>query len=471
MVGWIEKSTLVIATSLVLVVAAPAQPVIPTNQYPLLDSWSFYNTNTWTSDFGYAPVSFSGLGVETFSSENALVVDSTNASWLQYNVDESDGTVELTVDQGSVLFWFASDWQSTNQGGLGPGGAGRLIEVGGYTTNATYGWWSLYFDAAGDNIYFSAQTNNGTETNYLSAPISWTNNYSHQIVLTYSSTNSALFVDGRLVTNGPGVTIYPGSDVLSNGFWMGSDSNGVLQARGVFGEVATYSNQLDASAVSGDYVMEYPFYPEAPTTYSAIPPAPSEPEIIPVFDAVTGLGYLVPIATNTTGCVNSNNVWMTNASTTVTTNGVNLTFTILGGSNGLYYDVFATTALVDPLTNGIWTWMGQAQQCVTYTIPALTNTAVFLLLGTPLDSHGNGLTDAYELLILHKNPANTSSGDGMLDGWKVLWGMNPNINNSANSSERLYYNYDGTGRLENVGGIAAEIFNFDAESNIILDQQ
>jgi hypothetical protein len=80
------------------------------------------------------------------------------------------------------------------------------------------------------------------------------------------------------------------------------------------------------------------------------------------------------------------------------------------------------------------------------------------------------LTDAYELLVLHNNPANTNSGDGMLAGWKVLWGMNPLINNTSVPSQRANYVYDGTGRLESLSGTNAEIFNFDAEGNIQQDQ-
>jgi hypothetical protein len=452
--------------------SAIGQPIpgIPTNTPPL-DSWSFNDTNAWTSDSGYAPVSFTNLDVSYLDYGISLVVDSTNVSWLRYNVVESDGTTNLTVNQGSVLFWFAPDWASTNQGGTGPGDAGRLIEVGSYTTNASYGWWSIYVDSEGENIYFSAETNNGTEATNLSAPISWTNNGFHQIVVTYSSTNSTLFMDGAFITNGSGVTNYPGPAVLTNGLWIGSDSNGVIQARGIFSDISTYTNQLDSNTVSADYADSWIFYPPMPTDAGSIGQAPSSPETVPTFDAVTGSGYLLAISTNTGGsCTNSTNVWMTNTTATMTTNGVNLTFTIAGGSNGLAYDVFATPALTQPLTNGIWTWMGQGYQCVTYTItPALTNSAVFLLLGTPQDSYGNGLTDAYELLVLHNNPSNNNSGDGMLDGWKVLWLMNPLTNNSAVPSERANYVYDGTGRLESLFGTNVEAFTFDAEGSILSD--
>ena len=65
------------------------------------------------------------------------------------------------------------------------------------------------------------------------------------MALTYSATNTALYLDGALATNGPALTIYPGPDVLTNGFYIGSDSNGVYQAQGLFNSVVTYNDPLD----------------------------------------------------------------------------------------------------------------------------------------------------------------------------------------------------------------------------------
>ncbi len=446
------------------------QPAPSTNSYsnPWLDYWSFSDTKNWTTELGYAPVSYTNLGVSYLGDGASLVVDSTNAAWLQYNVVEEDGITNLTVDLGSVMLWFAPDWSSQNQGGTGPGVWGPLVETGAFTTNANYGWWSLYLNRPAQTCFSRPRTGSGTRTNYLSAPISWNSNQFHFLALTYSSTNSALYVDGVFVTNGPGVAIYPGPAVLSNGFWLGSDSTGSNQCHGILDDVSTYNYPLDAGTINGAFVLYEVFYLP---NMANIAQAPSTPETFPVFDAVAGPGNLQAISTNTSGCLTSSNVWITNTTATVTTNGaVNLTFTIAGGSNGVAYDVFATPALTQPLTNGIWTWMGQGYQCVNYSIEGLTNGAVFLLLGTPQDTDQDGLTDAYELLVSHTNPTNSdTSGDGMLDGWKVLWGMNPLTNNSALPSQRANYIYDGTGRLETDSGIIAEIFHFDAEGSITND--
>jgi hypothetical protein len=94
----------------------------------------------------------------------------------------------------------------------------------------------------------------------------------------------------------------------------------------------------------------------------------------------------------------------------------------------------------------------------------------FLILGSPVDQDADGLTDAYERLVSKTDPTNpNSSGDGMLDGWKVLWGMSPLINNSAQPSERNNYLYNGTSRLQSVSGTENEAFGFDNEGNIQID--
>ncbi|HEX3855744.1 MAG TPA: LamG domain-containing protein [Verrucomicrobiae bacterium] len=238
--------------SLLADVRYAAGQTLPVTQYPL-DSWSFYDTNAWTTDIGYAPVSFTNLNFSFAGDYGSLVVDSTNAAWLQYNVIENDGTTNLTVNQGSVTLWFAPSWGSTNAGGIGSGVWGELVDAGQWTSNATYGWWSLYTDPAGTNLYFSAQNNGGTQANYLSAPIAWTAGQWHFIALTYSSTNTALYLDGQLATNGTGMTIWPSSGVLANGFYIGSDTNGLTQAHGKFDDLYTYNFVLSSNTISSTF--------------------------------------------------------------------------------------------------------------------------------------------------------------------------------------------------------------------------
>ncbi len=54
-------------------------------------------------------------------------------------------------------------------------------------------------------------------------------------------------MDGQLATNGIGVTYWPGHDVLTNGFWIGSDFSGTQQARGQFVDVESWADQFSSN--------------------------------------------------------------------------------------------------------------------------------------------------------------------------------------------------------------------------------
>jgi hypothetical protein len=402
--------------------------------YTPLDSWSFQDSVNWTSDKGYAPVSFTNLSLSSLGTGTSLVVDSNVPAWLQYNVYETNGATNLTVDAGTVIFWFApSSWAGTNAGGNGPGEFGRLLEVGGYTPDSSLGWWSIFVDDAGANIYFATQTNDlsGNVWTNLCAPIAWTTNYFHQIALTYSATNTALYLDGALATNGPPLTVYPGPDVLANGFFIGSDSNGVYQAHGIFNNLLTYSVPLDAGTIQQMFQPQITMLLLNPNNrvMNTLTNATSLPSWTNnSVAAIAGIGNLQLIASGVSGCVEGANpyqVWFTNAMALATNGGTSLTFTIQGGQPGYNYDVFATAVLGNPLTNTVWVWLGQGQACSTYTVNILSQD-VFLLLGTPQSSCGCGLTDAYLSLVAKVSPDGPDTDSyGVPYAWYAANGLVP----------------------------------------------
>ena len=454
------------------VCAAPPSPGDPPPAHDWLNYWSFNNTNTWTTVLTNAPVSFTNLGGSLLGNGNAVVLDNTNGAWLQYNVFETNGATNLTVNEGTVMFWFAPSWTGTNEGGTGPGQWGRLIDVGTYTTNASNGWWSIYLDPNGANIYIASQTNGAGQT-HLSTPIAWTTNRWHLISLTYSPTNSAIYLDGILATNGLPATYLPNAAVLAEGFFVGSDNSGGAHARGMFDDLSTYNFQLDAASISNAFNDQFFYYYLNPANFANWSSASSTPSYDPTFVAITGAGYLQWVGSNSASCVTSSNVWITNMVATLvgaspTNQSVNFIFEIAGGSNNLPYDVFATGDLMgSSISNSQCLWMGQGYHCNIYTITNLP-TRAFVILGTPLDSDGDGLTDAYEKLVSKTNPSNPDTdGDGIMDGWEVIQGMNPLVDESAQSGARLNYGYDPSGWLRTVSGKRGESIGLDSEANIL----
>jgi len=442
----------------------------PTNT-PLA-SWSFHDPTNWTSDQGRSPISFTNLNYSWLGDGTSLVVNTNLPAWLNFNIVEpSTGATNLVLNaSGSITFWYAADWSTTNGG---PGQWSELIDVGEWTTNSSYGYFGLSIDSAGSNLWFLAQDGAGS-TYGLSTLISWTTNYFHYVALTYSSTNVSIYLDGQLAANDPGgLSTWPRTNALAGGAYFGSDTNGLMQAAGLFNTVETYSYPLSSNDVQKIFNWNYGYYMMSPwnTAMFSIISAPSTPSTTPTFNAVTGSGFLTAVTTNTS-CITSSNVWITNISAFAVGTNMAVQFTITGGSNGIPYDVFANSVLdFSSNTNLSWAWMGQGYQCVTYILTNLPTTACFIILGTPQDADSDGLTDAYERLVSKTDPNNpNSSGDRMLDGWKVLWGMNPSINNSAQPGERANFLYDGISRLKSDTGIVNEAFGFDAQGNIQLDQ-
>jgi hypothetical protein len=193
----------------------------------LLESWQFSDTS-WLSHDGYSPLGFTGLVLSNNGDGGAsMLLDSSSTAFIQYAVVESSGHTNLIANgaDGSFSFWFRPSWSSADQpNGTGPGGWGRLLEIGEFTTNAGAGCFSLYFSPDGENVLFSTEDTTGVTTNVLSAPVSFRAGTWHFLALSYSSTNTcALYCDGVLLTNGPALTLLPDSTALGNGFSFGSD--------------------------------------------------------------------------------------------------------------------------------------------------------------------------------------------------------------------------------------------------------
>jgi hypothetical protein len=179
-----------------------------------------------------------------------------------YNIAEANGHTNLSLQNGSVVLWFKPDWSSVDQGGTGPGiiscgpdcnleDWGALVEVDS-TVDSTGGFWELYFDPFGTNLWFSS----GDGTNWsgdLIGNISWVSNQWHQIAVTYSPSNSTLYVDGTAIAQTNGVPYIPVFDNFpaQNYFTVGNDVGEPVN--GTIDELETLNYPLDQVAIFRAY--------------------------------------------------------------------------------------------------------------------------------------------------------------------------------------------------------------------------
>ena len=218
-----------------------------------LGYWRFNNPPAWLDESNLAPGTAYGLYPVPDWSGDAVRITAAQNSVLSYPGIRANGSAVAIcpAGTGSLRFWFKPDWCSGL--GQGPGGVARLFEVGEPSTNAAYGWFSLGLDPWGSTLTFSTEAN-GLHTDNASCPLNFTTNTWYQIVLTYSPSNSALYVNGvGMATNGFGVTNLPSQAILQQGFHFGGSWDGVDQANGDFDELETFNYPLEAADVASNY--------------------------------------------------------------------------------------------------------------------------------------------------------------------------------------------------------------------------
>jgi hypothetical protein len=137
----------------------------------------------------------------------------------------------------------------------------------------------------------------------------------------------------------------------------------------------------------------------------------------------------------------TNDIWLEVAAWTNATAWFTVHPPATNAATGVY-DLFMTTNLsadVPGLNLTNWVWLLR-------TDPGQTNLVVldlpldqaFFLLGTMSDSDGDGLTDAFELLLSHSDPANKfTRGDGIDDLTAYLQGRNPRVPGSLPDTNGL----------------------------------
>ncbi len=392
-----------------------------------LNGWTF-NGPPWLSAYEEQPRALSNLVSVPDWQGSALQIDSPDPAFVQYDVIASDGYENLRLDQGTISVWAKLNWGS----GSGPTNWARLIDVGAWTSNADFGWFSLGFGPYGTNVYFSAQTNNGTQANYILAPITLASNYWYQFVLSYDSTQSSLYVNGQLLATGSGVTIWPGADALTNGFCVGSDPTGIAQIRGTLSDLWTYDFPLDALFITNSYTPRFPWVPDSDSGGALISGSFSGGSFT-ASATESGVGIMALDYTTSSG---TNNLWLEilPLGTNDYNSDTNSATLILHGTtndNATLYELLSEPALNGSSWTVAQTFLGSpGQDWTPLTISMTNSTTLFLCaVAANYDSDKDGLPDWWELQYgLDPNSADTGNtgipdglkSDGIGDGYTFL---------------------------------------------------
>lgn len=214
-----------------------------------LGYWRF-NTANWVGEEGQWPWYTNYVSLAASWSSNALATERTLGSGLWYHEYRTNGAPNINCLNGTVRLWFKPAWAGTNAGGNGPGVHSRLIEVGAYVW-PPLGHWAFGFNPEGTRLWFVGMATNTSRYAWIDVPIHFQSNVWHQIAVTYTPTNSALYVDGQVAGTGGGIDLLSAAR-RSPGFEVGVDAYGAW-SYGQFEELETFNYPLSSTTLANAY--------------------------------------------------------------------------------------------------------------------------------------------------------------------------------------------------------------------------
>ncbi len=428
-----------------------ARPRSPLPPYPEMDlrSWRFDQTNAVDAEHLGAISANSVALVESWSGYAWDVTAPTSP--LVLPVVREKGRLNLAPGLGSVRLWFAPAWSSETLSGGGPGTWATLLELN--QSNRTAFTLALAIDPTGDSLQVLVGTGKSW-TPWLQAEIAWAAGQWHQVALLYSAEGVALMVDADVVASTDQPLPWPEQKVWNRSvFSLGTALDGRQPARGWLDEIFTFAyaphpdyvamRYYQAAAVaamgpmseeewalrrtpsalrvsSGENTLYSSSLPGPPPCEGCPTNVPVAPPPVPGFSITNGLRFApAPYLTN---------------------NGSGYVTWLLGTNSGERYEIYQTTNLVG---TSVWasTWSLLATGGVSFTFAHPTNDGAkaFYLAATYVDADGDGLSDAYESLVLRTTNLWDFDSDGMPDFWEMAHGLSYTNRNDATND------FDGDG--------------------------
>ena len=426
---------LTLATSALQLVAKPRPPLPPLPEMGLSFRADF-DEPFWSRT--EKPESFNAAYTDLVESWSGYALRRAGKPVTPFFVPALDqlGHTNVNCSEGAVRCWFNPFWSSaTIPNGTGPGTSGQLIELSIIDGKNAVPVWSINVSPDGTTLLLTAVTETGAK-DLLQAPIDWLAGQWHLVSLNYGPKSTTLSIDGKLAAEGDGTLPVPAKIAALS---VGSDLAGSDVAGGEFDEVCAFGRPLLTPFED--------FYYGALSQRTTLGPITPEEEAAQrelaikrkaERDAEGGGQQYRMLAQSLTNCPTNAVIWLTNITRVLTTNlDVTVTFDLVGGDSTLLYDLFATTNIfttnclsctnfTNHLYESAWVWLERGPSCAKYQYTNQTQWFAFYIAGTPLDSDGDGLTDAYERLV-SKTAVNASDTDqdGVSDLDEVVQGRNP----------------------------------------------
>lgn len=416
-------------------------------------------------------------------------------SWSGYSLNRQGTTVtpwavpmvvsnsfRVEPERGAIRLWYRPDQSS----GIGSGATATLLQLATVSGGTSEVWWSLVVSPDGDEVHLVCQTESGPQS-CLQAEVNWKAGSWHLITVGFTPTNSALFIDDQLAASGDGLATIPSEAAPYTSLTIGSAANGTTPAQGQFEELSVFSGRKRMQQVMGNIFglsrdWEIGIYWASLSKTAALGPISDEEiaarasraaerqaarEALGIEEELGGGMQMMMMGGPITSCITNSPLFITN---TIASFDPSTLWTVqfeIQGTNSPA-DIFTTTNLSgNNITNSQWIWLERGPSCNTYQYTNQPTAESYYILGTMQDSDGDGLTDAYEKLVSKTRPDLwDTDGDGLSDGWEVSHSMNPLSDESAQTSGRQNYQYDGAGWLRVVSGIWGEGITLDAEGNV-----
>lgn len=444
---------LVLLTLTAFIVTTLARPRPPLPPYPEMElrGWRFDN-----------PAALDAVSLHAFTATNLQVAE----SWSGYALDMSGPDPRALIipamaatnrfnfarSNGTLRLWFAPAWTSTSLGGDGPGQWATLFELSQTNEVKTPFSLALALDPDGTNLIFFIRTN-AEYVAWLRAPVRWWEGEWHQLALVYDRNGVNLVIDDVWAASSKEVPPWPGSSVWSQSvFSLGGNLAGGELAQGQLDEIHTFAYALPLDYLVWMYEAFSPIAALGPIlekngkglqgggteaasapspceTCSTNDPGPSFAPPVPGFSFTSGLRFA--------------------PSPYLTSNGTGYVTWLLGTNVGERYEIYQTTNLLGTsVWNSVWSRVATGGVSFILSHPTNDGAKAFYLAATYADVDGDGISDAYEYLVLRATNLWDFDSDGMPDFWEIAHGLNYTNRNDAtndmdgdgikNLSEYLY---------------------------------